>query len=95
MMPTLSVRGDSVLVAKRYRRGRGVRVGDVVQIKHPVPEYRGHGAVKRIVGMEGDFVLRGIPPGAGAEEEEEQEEREGEEQRMIQVTHTLSHQSKI
>lgn len=82
MMPTLAVRGDCVLVAKRYRRGRGVRVGDVVQIKHPVPEYRGHGAVKRIVGMEGDFVLRGMPAGSRVEEEEE---RGGKEQRMIQV----------
>ncbi|MCJ1462601.1 hypothetical protein MMC07_001203 [Pseudocyphellaria aurata] len=78
-MPTLSVRGDSVLVAKHYRRGRGVRVGDVVQIKHPVPDGRGHGAIKRIVGMEGDFVLRGKPAGVRGEEEED------EEPRMIQV----------
>lgn len=87
MMPTLSVRGDSVVVAKRYRRGRGVRVGDVVHIKHPVPEYRGHGAVKRIVGMEGDFVLRGTAPGPARvmEEEERLAGEEEEERRMIQV----------
>lgn len=89
MMPTLSVLGDCVLVAKRYRRGRGVRVGDVVQIKHPVPEFRGHGAVKRIVGMEGDFVLRGVPPGSARRDEDEG--REGEEQRMIQVNTFSSH----
>jgi len=57
MLPTLLVDGDVVLISKYYRRGRGVKVGDVVSFDHPmVPE---HGAMKRIVGLPGDFLLTG------------------------------------
>lgn len=81
MLPTLSVIGDSVLISKRYRRGRGVKVGDVVEIRHPVPEYPRHGAVKRVIGLGGDFVVRSSPPGWPAKEGEE---------RMIQVSYSLA-----
>lgn len=81
MLPTLSVIGDSVLISKRYRRGRGVKVGDVVEIRHPVPEYPRHGAVKRVIGLGGDFVVRSSPPGWPAKEGEE---------RMIQVSYYLA-----
>ncbi|KAL9129943.1 MAG: hypothetical protein Q9217_001745 [Psora testacea] len=55
MVPTLSTKGDWIAIDKRYRRGRGVKVGDVVDFMHPmVPST---GAVKRVVGMPGDFVL--------------------------------------
>lgn len=79
MLPTLSVIGDSVLISKRYRRGRGVKVGDVVEIRHPVPEYPRHGAVKRVIGLGGDFVVRTSPPGWPTRIMEEGQER------MIQV----------
>lgn len=79
MLPTLSVIGDSVLISKRYRRGRGVKVGDVVEIRHPVPEYPRHGAVKRVIGLGGDFVVRSSPPGWPTSILKEGEER------MIQV----------
>lgn len=79
MLPTLSVTGDNVLISKRYRRGRGIKVGDVVEIRHPVPEYPRHGAVKRVIGLGGDFVLRSSPPGRPTAIIEEGQER------MIQV----------
>ena len=46
-----------------YRRGRGVKVGDVVDFHHPMVP--GSGAVKRVVGMPGDFVARGGEGGTG------------------------------
>lgn len=84
MLPTLSVIGDSVLISKRYRRGRGVKVGDVVEIRHPVPEYPRHGAVKRVIGLGGDFVVRSSPPGWPAAILKEGEER------MIHVSCSLA-----
>lgn len=79
MLPTLSVIGDSVLISKRYRRGKGVKVGDVVEIRHPVPDYPQHGAVKRVIGLGGDFVVRSSPPGWPTKILDEGQER------MIQV----------
>lgn len=68
MLPTFNSFGDAVLISKYYRRGRGVKVGDVISYMHPIePEITG---LKRIVGMEGDFVLRdtpGIGKGEGGE----------------------------
>ncbi|MCJ1248956.1 hypothetical protein MMC30_006177 [Trapelia coarctata] len=59
MLSTLNVVGDFVWVNKRYRRGKGISVGDVVSVKHPwFPETR---ASKRVLGMPGDFVLRDTP----------------------------------
>ncbi|KAG9246075.1 signal peptidase-like protein I, partial [Calycina marina] len=59
MLPTVEIYGDSLLVSKLYRRGRGVKVGDVVSfagVHEPETE-----AVKRVLGMEGDYVLRNSP----------------------------------
>ena len=83
MLPTLSVIGDSVLISKRYRRGRGVKVGDVVEIRHPVPEYPQHGAVKRVIGLGGDFVVCSDHPARMADKNNGGGAREQE--RMIQV----------
>ena len=59
MMPTINSYGDSVLISKYYRRGRGIEVGDLVSFAHPInPQER---AVKRIVGLPGDFVGRDTP----------------------------------
>ncbi|KAF2462097.1 peptidase S24/S26A/S26B/S26C [Lineolata rhizophorae] len=59
MMPTMDPTGTWVLISKHYRRGRDVKVGDVVDFLHPyVPNT---GVVKRVVGMPGDFVLEGTP----------------------------------
>ena len=64
MLPTLNVRYDWVYVSKLYRRGKGVKVGDVVTFKHPM--FPGTGAAKRVLGMPGDFVLRDTP-GSGSD----------------------------
>ena len=59
MLPTITAHGDAIYVSKFYRRGKGVKVGDVVSFRHPMfPEF---GAVKRVVGMPGDFVGRDSP----------------------------------
>ena len=59
MLPTLNVHGDWIYVSRFSRRGKGVQVGDVVSVKHPM--FPGVGAAKRILGMPGDFVLRDSP----------------------------------
>lgn len=59
MLPTINVDGDWVFIAKYYRRGRGVQIGDVVSYEHPMR--RGYRAMKRVVAMPGDFVLRDTP----------------------------------
>ena len=56
MLPTISASGDIIYVSKLYRRGKNVKVGDVINCKHPT--FPGVGIVKRIVGMPGDFVAR-------------------------------------
>ena len=57
MVPTLSVENDWILVSKLHKRGKGVKVGDLVTFIHPMdPET---GALKRVIGMPGDFVLSG------------------------------------
>ena len=63
MSPTMNATGDWLLLSKRYRRGRGIEVGDIVSFKHPVDE--GTYGVKRVVGMPGDFVLRDSPDTSG------------------------------
>ncbi|GAB7328660.1 hypothetical protein MBLNU13_g00590t1 [Cladosporium sp. NU13] len=63
MTPTVNATGDFLLLSKRYRRGRGIEVGDIVSFKHPVDE--GTFSVKRVVGMPGDFVLRDSPDTSG------------------------------
>lgn len=59
MLPTLEVLGDIVLIDKRYRRGRGVVVGDVVSFDSVVQP--GERVIKRVVGLEGDCVVRDTP----------------------------------
>lgn len=59
MTPTMAMSGERVLISKTYRNGRGIQVGDVVSFKHPLVEEMG--AIKRVVGMPGDFVIRDSP----------------------------------
>ncbi|GAM88445.1 hypothetical protein ANO11243_064780 [Dothideomycetidae sp. 11243] len=59
MLPHIAADGDVVVVSKYYRRGRDVTVGDLVSFRHPLDERTQ--ALKRVVGMEGDFVLRDSP----------------------------------
>ena len=65
-MPTFNSYGDAVLISKYYRRGKGIEVGDVVSFAHPIrPEER---AMKRVLGMPGDFVCRDTPGTAAKED---------------------------
>jgi len=59
MLPTLEMYLDGVLIDKSYRRGRKVEVGDVVAFASVVEP--GERVLKRVVGMEGDFVMRNTP----------------------------------
>ena len=76
MLPTLNVHGDWVYISRLYRRGKDIKVGDMVSIKHPM--FPGFSAGKRVLGMPGDFVMFN---GSGAGED-----------RMVQVSlgHLLS-----
>ncbi|KAI1191345.1 peptidase S24/S26A/S26B/S26C [Nemania serpens] len=60
MLPTFFVVGDWFVTDKRYRRGRGVRVGDCVV--YAIPVKPGQEGVKRVIGMPGDYVLLNSPP---------------------------------
>lgn len=64
MTPTMNATGDWLLLSKTYRRGRYVKVGDIISFKHPIDE--GTYSVKRVVAMPGDFVLRDSPDTSGA-----------------------------
>ena len=64
MVPTIYSSGEFLVTSKKYRRGRGVQVGDLVSFKNPVMTELQERAVKRVIGMPGDFVLRDTP-GAG------------------------------
>jgi len=59
MLPTLEIVGDWTLISRKYRRGRGIQVGDVVSFDS-VGE-PGEGMVKRVLGLEGDYVMRYSP----------------------------------
>ena len=61
MTPTIDFSGEVLIVSKQYRRGRGIQVGDLVSFRHPVLTDFGERAVKRVIGMPGDFVLRDTP----------------------------------
>lgn len=59
MLPTIEVLGDHMLVSKTYRRGRGIKVGDIVEFDSVVEP--GEHVIKRVIGLEGDYVLRDTP----------------------------------
>lgn len=54
MLPTVGVSGDVIFTSKRYARGNGIEFGDLVEFNHPmVPS---EAALKRVMGLPGDFV---------------------------------------
>ncbi|RDI77165.1 hypothetical protein Vi05172_g12832 [Venturia inaequalis] len=55
MLPTLYYEGDWVFVNKLYRRGKGIRVGDLVEAKNPL--LADGRVLKRVIGMPGDFLV--------------------------------------
>lgn len=63
MLPTIAVLGDAVYTSKRYARGNGIELGDLVVYKHPkVPA---EAALKRVMGLPGDFVREDGGLGSG------------------------------
>ncbi|EEY21435.1 hypothetical protein D7B24_009433 [Verticillium nonalfalfae] len=68
MLPTFSIFGDHFLISHHHRRGRGIRVGDLVE--YSIPIFRNSRGIKRVIGMPGDYVLMhtpGAPVAEGAE----------------------------
>ena len=63
MLPTINVKGVRVYTDNTYSRGRGIKVGDVVDFHHPLD--RGEGGIKRVMGMPGDFVVKDGGEGNG------------------------------
>lgn len=59
MLPTFEVLGDWTIISKQFRRGRGIEVGDVVAFASVVEP--GEEVVKRVLALEGDYVLRNTP----------------------------------
>lgn len=59
MLPTFRIQNDWFIISKRYRRGRGVQVGDCVSYSIPVEP--GQEGLKRVIGMPGDYVLVNSP----------------------------------
>ena len=59
MLPTIASDGDCVLISKYHHHGRAIKPGDLVSFQHPLrTDMR---AIKRVVALEGDFVLRDTP----------------------------------
>jgi signal peptidase I len=59
MLPTLEADNTWLLQSRWHSRGRGVEVGDLVSYKIPI--FENHFAIKRVLGMPGDYVLTGMP----------------------------------
>jgi hypothetical protein len=64
MLPTFEVLGEWLLVSKLHRFGRNITIGDVVAYSIPINDEVG---VKRVLGLEGDYVLMDAPDGDGSE----------------------------
>ncbi|KAH7369383.1 peptidase S24/S26A/S26B/S26C [Plectosphaerella cucumerina] len=61
MTPTLPATGSWLLINCMHRRGRDIRVGDLVAYRIPI--FAHSRGVKRVVGMPGDYVLLETPGG--------------------------------
>lgn len=92
MCPTLAVSGDYLAIAKWHRRGRGIKHGDVISFTHPLVP--GIGAVKRVIGLPGDFVvtnweqdpqMQGLYEGSEASVVDGDEGPGHQQKRMIQI----------
>lgn len=76
MFPTLHRYGDSLVISKLYRYGRGIGIGDIIVYKQP--QFSQMIGAKRVLGMPGDYVLSDVPSEQG-------EPDVNEESHMLQV----------
>ncbi|KAI0194637.1 LexA/Signal peptidase [Astrocystis sublimbata] len=86
MLPTFLATNEWFVTDKRYRRGRGVAVGDCVVYSIPVDP--GEEGLKRVMGMPGDYVLMNSPPAATGAGDDDSVDRAGRgvgSENMIQV----------
>lgn len=58
MLPGWEIWGEGAVTSHMYRYGRGVKVGDLVRFKVPISDAY---AIKRVMGMPGDYVLVHTP----------------------------------
>ena len=58
MLPTIPHDGVCLLILSTHRLGNGIKVGDLVSFKNPVKK---GDAVKRVMGLEGDYVVWDSP----------------------------------
>jgi mitochondrial inner membrane protease subunit 1 len=90
MYPTIPSQSSNMIINHRYRLGRGVKLGDIVQYRSPL--FRDAMVAKRIIGMPGDFVVadEGMSVSVGGAEgpwmqEAEGEKKQREEPMMVRV----------
>lgn len=57
MLPTIPVADSWSLSLRRYKHGKGIKVGDVIEFERPTGP--GTRAIKRVIGMPGDLVVVG------------------------------------
>ncbi|ROW09180.1 hypothetical protein VPNG_05691 [Cytospora leucostoma] len=58
MLPGWSVWGEGAIISHWYRRGKGIQNGDLVRFKIPIND---EVAIKRVLGLPGDYVLINTP----------------------------------
>ncbi|KAL1956029.1 hypothetical protein VTO42DRAFT_7844 [Malbranchea cinnamomea] len=70
MFPTLHRYGDSLVISKLYKYGRGIQVGDIVVYRQP--QFSRMMSAKRVLGMPGDYVVVDMPSEEGDSDVNEQ-----------------------
>lgn len=93
MLPRFEVSHECILVSHLHRHGRNVKVGDVVV--YSIPTDAANNGVKRVLGLEGDYVLIETPRSPALSALADGSERDGGSslhgggQAMIQVSRNL------
>lgn len=64
MLPFWDIIGEGAVTSQFYRRGKGIKVGDLVLFKVPINDSN---AIKRVAGLPGDYVLS-FSPESGRDE---------------------------
>ncbi|AEY96488.1 FADR269Cp [Eremothecium gossypii FDAG1] len=79
MIPTIAASNDYVHALKKYRNGKGLRVGDcIVAVKPTDPDQR---VCKRISGMPGDYIL--VDPSMGSKQNYKLDELDAETEKQM------------